>query len=72
MTDIPKAARRYTLKGRELKVLVWYRIVPMFAHQFIGVRVGGGKTCGPRNVMIEFIDNGEQSVRSFRGLRRIK
>lgn len=56
MTDIPKAERRYTLKGRECRVVTW----PVYKR---GVK---------RNVLIEYLDDKSRVVRPFRGLRRKK
>jgi len=54
--DVPMIERRYILGGREVRVLIRAPWLP-------GVI---------RNVLIEYLDNGEKTVRPFRGLRIIK
>lgn len=57
MTGI--VGRRYLLHGRVVEVLVQW-----------GLRSKGESYGGPRNVRIRFLDDGTETIRPFRGLRR--
>lgn len=52
--------RRYLLGGRLVEVLVQW-----------GLKSKGESYGGPRNVRIRFLDDGSETIRPFRGLRRL-
>jgi hypothetical protein len=52
--------RHYLLAGREVEVLIQW-----------GLKSLGQSHGGPRNVRIRFLDDGTETIRPFRGLRRV-
>lgn len=52
--------RHYLLSGREVVVLIQW-----------GLKSRGESYGGPRNVRIRFLDDGTETVRPFRGLRKV-